>query len=137
MDKQEIFNTVARHLLAQGVRAEQRGPHSTMCAYRGQGCTKCAAGVLIPDNEYEPRFEGLSVRALLQDPEGCTHDSDKGRAYEAFEAMWARIGLAEHLPFIGELQGIHDLDAIEDWRRRLLRLATQHNLNAHVVADPL
>lgn len=32
-----------------------------ICRYRGDNGAKCAVGVLIPDERYEPRFEGNTV----------------------------------------------------------------------------
>lgn len=50
---QELFNIVSLHLLNQG----QKSAHETLCMYRGPNGMKCAAGVLIPDNEYNPSME--------------------------------------------------------------------------------
>jgi hypothetical protein len=36
-----------------------------MCAYRGEGGTMCAVGVLIADDEYNPSFEGNTVEHIL------------------------------------------------------------------------
>lgn len=36
------------------------------CAYRGDNCTKCAIGFLIPDNEYMTDFEGYSIFDLYK-----------------------------------------------------------------------
>lgn len=57
MTKQDIFDTVAKHLFAQGERSMLPGG-SPLCAYRGQGDVtgrpvKCAVGVLMSDDEYE------------------------------------------------------------------------------------
>lgn len=60
MTKQEIFDTVARHLAAQGYRATDSQGH---CKYRTPLGDKCAAGCVIPDNMYAPHMEGTSVRA--------------------------------------------------------------------------
>ena len=57
MNQQEIFNKVATHLIAQGKRSTGFGG---ACAYRGYDGTMCAAGCLIPDDEYKPEFENKS-----------------------------------------------------------------------------
>lgn len=64
MEKQEIFDTVATHLLKQGRRAVNPDIPE-MCHYRGAGGTKCAVGVLIPDEAYEPMMEGRTIVGLL------------------------------------------------------------------------
>ena len=61
MNQQEIFDKVATHLITQGVQAtsvKESGGYPS-CAYRGDNGTMCAAGCLIPDEEYNPEFEGL------------------------------------------------------------------------------
>ena len=35
------------------------------CAYRGENNTKCAVGIFIPDEMYDPRIEGMSYRLLF------------------------------------------------------------------------
>ena len=64
MNQQEIFDKVASHLITQGVRATSvkksgglQAPNPT-CSYRGDNGTMCAAGCLIPDEEYDIDFEG-------------------------------------------------------------------------------
>src|SRR5688572_9122307 len=61
MTNQEIYDAVKAHLLAQGKRAAVSDLPGSSCAYRGQNGTKCAVGCLIPDDEYSPEIEGLSV----------------------------------------------------------------------------
>jgi hypothetical protein len=75
MTPQEIFDTVARHLFTQGHRASIQlddDPESEGagfdCRYRGPGGTKCAVGILIPDDAYDPRMEGCSAKGLF-DPD--------------------------------------------------------------------
>lgn len=59
---QEIFDIVAKHLLTQGKKSVSRG----FCSYRGNDGTKCAAGALIPDNQYDCKFEQLSWDELVR-----------------------------------------------------------------------
>lgn len=63
MTPQEIFDTVARHLFAQGTRAYNE--NIAGCQYRGPCGTKCAVGCLIPDEAYDPEMEGRSVDSLI------------------------------------------------------------------------
>ena len=37
------------------------------CQYRGPHGAKCAAGVLIPDELYDPKMEGDSIRGVVAD----------------------------------------------------------------------
>lgn len=58
ISKQETFDTVARHLFKQGRRAVKGDPDGrSMCMYRAPDGSSCAAGCLIPDEEYDPAFD--------------------------------------------------------------------------------
>ena len=60
MNKQEIFDTVVKHLF------EQKGPSISgiYCKYRHEG-RKCAIGCLISDDLYKESMEGESLLSLL------------------------------------------------------------------------
>ena len=75
MTPQEIFDTVAKHLFAQGRRATIRetdiyGEVSAACRYRAEDGTKCAVGALIPDEVYDPKMEGYDVDCVLSSDPG-------------------------------------------------------------------
>lgn len=112
MDDQQIFDTVATHLLAQGERST-RGT-AGVCAYRGTGGLRCAVGCLIPNDRYKPSLEGQGVTS--------------GPVLDAlpWEAL-AQVGL------LNELQAVHDWCAAEDWRARLRELAEGRRLRAEVL----
>lgn len=65
MNKQEIFDKVAAHLLKQKVAAV--GEHGS-CRYRGMNGTSCAVGCLIPDEHYKEDMEGYSVNVVIEQP---------------------------------------------------------------------
>lgn len=58
---QEAFDTVARHLFAQGRLALRDFGGEEGCVYRGDDGCKCAVGILIPDELYDPKMEGHSA----------------------------------------------------------------------------
>lgn len=60
---QEIFNIVSKHLLNQ----RQKSILNSFCAYRGENGLKCAAGILIPDDEYKPEFEQNRWHVLVSE----------------------------------------------------------------------
>jgi len=66
MNNQEFFNTVVTKLIEQG--RPSINTYGSGCAYRGAEGTKCAIGILIPDEEYffNPT-EGTSVSSILCD----------------------------------------------------------------------
>lgn len=86
MSLQEIFDFVKEALIKQGKPSIDE---SGKCMYRGADNCKCAAGHLIPDDKYNPKFEGW----------GCSVTS-------VFEA----IGNPDdtRMKFIRDLQGAHD-----------------------------
>ena len=105
MTKQEIFDTVAAHLLEQKETCVIRTSSGTdFCAYRGDRGMMCAIGVLVPDNLYEQSMEGGPVYALLEEwPEVC-------------KAIWGRKKMAPYQKkFLSDLQLIHDELNPETW----------------------
>lgn len=67
MTKQEIFDTVVKHMLTQGGRAvfvDFSG--EICCVYRSLGGGKCALGCLIPDDEYRPEMERMLAPQLIR-----------------------------------------------------------------------
>lgn len=61
-DLQTIFDKVAKHLLAQRKRAQNR--LGGACVYRSSDGLKCAIGCLIPDEHYDPLIEGTVISDL-------------------------------------------------------------------------
>lgn len=55
MTKAEVFYFVIDHLRKQGVQARNE---AGSCRYRTPEGLKCAAGCLIPDDQYNSEFEG-------------------------------------------------------------------------------
>ena len=60
MTLQEIFDKVATHLLTQPRSINDVGD----CLYRGPDGKKCAAGILIPDEEYNSMMEGTAFESV-------------------------------------------------------------------------
>ena len=73
MNLQEIYDKTVRALHAQGGPSIRMGNHRhPVCAYRGQGGRKCAAGVHIPDEAYVPGMEMLHMADIFR-PLGFDH----------------------------------------------------------------
>lgn len=121
---QQVFDQVATHLLTQGkqalmassalLKAQMLGIEfvaATVCAYRGENGTKCAAGCLISDDEYVQHMEGNSWRELVEQ------------------------GLVPGhlLTLIARLQSIHDHHFPEEWKDSLERTAKDFGLSAQVL----
>lgn len=62
---QEIFDQVCRHLANQKCRSMK----GVFCQYRGIQNTKCAVGIFISDEEYDPDWDecGISVKSFMED----------------------------------------------------------------------
>lgn len=89
MTNQELFDKVVREILSQG--RPSTGRSGLNCQYRGHDGARCAAGVLIRDEYYDPKIEGCTVgtaQAML--PAGACE--------------WAR----DQLDLVRALQKAHD-----------------------------
>lgn len=92
MNRQEIFDKVATHLIAQGKQSliDDGEIDEQFCAYRDLNGAMCAAGCLIPDAEYHDEFET-----------------------QPWAHIWPDIPTFANAPqsvitLIAELQGVHD-----------------------------
>lgn len=98
-NKLEVIKYVKDFLLAQGERAEIKQCGSQVCAYRTpDGKQACAAGCLIPDEEYNKEWESTSI--FMSDAVG-RYFSEKNYDLLLLRAM----------------QNIHDGYSPETWSR--------------------
>lgn len=65
MNNQEAFDLMVNHLIAQGKPAIDEEDGGS-CLYRGPNNTKCAVGILIPDDKYTPSMENLYPYQLVE-----------------------------------------------------------------------
>ncbi|MDE2000042.1 MAG: hypothetical protein KGI52_14080 [Burkholderiales bacterium] len=107
--EQDVFDTVATHLLTQ--RRRSMLPGGEVCAYRSPNGDRCAAGCLIGPDEYSHDFEEELWRTLI----------DMERVPRAHGALIAR------------LQSLHDDCEPEKWRKRLRSVARMYALNPSVL----
>jgi hypothetical protein len=112
MTMQEVFDKVARHLLAQGCKSTDK----TGCMYRGPNDTKCAAGFLIADQHYVRELERQTATSC----------------YVA-EALMASGVPVEALALVDQLQRVHDNYEPDEWLARLGLTAAMNNLSADVL----
>lgn len=120
MTPQQIFDTVARHLFAQGFRSLQQAEDAYSCAYRGTHGTSCAVGVLIPDHVYTKDMEGI-------DAEGLCH------RFKAVLPAWMLV----NMPLLLALQTVHDVNyswkSDADMKFSLSCVADRYNLDQSVL----
>lgn len=133
MTAQEIFDMVAANLLEQGEPSLDRQGD---CVYRSDpddpaGSLRCAAGVLIKDEDYDCEIEGAPARELIEND---------------------RCGMGRFMPhvwLIRDLQLAHDethaessdeigpdgesLSWLNLWKKKMRRVADGHDLSAVVL----
>lgn len=91
----EVFQFVEHHLLTQN--AKSIGYKNRICYYHGDNNLKCAAGCLIADDEYTPKFETINWNILVQH----------------------KLVPAAHSKLIRELQCLHDDVPVDSWKLHL------------------
>ena len=128
MERQEIFDTVATHLLTQNAKALALGT-KTVCRYRGAGGYKCAVGCLIPDELYSDSIEGggvsgWAVQEVLVAANVITREETRG----------PRLA-TDRLALLSELQIVHDTKFAENWKRALRGVADRFGLVAAVLDE--
>ena len=111
MNEQNTFNVIVSHLMKQKARAVSDVGN---CMYRGKNNMKCAVGCLIPDNLYDPKFEG---RILVGRP----------------SLVNLLEGLGHNIELLSELQYVHDKDSVEHWLDNLTNVGEEFNLNTKLV----
>lgn len=112
MDKQKVFDTVAKHLLTQNAKSLSRG--RSTCVYRSHDGKSCAVGVLIKDEFYDSSLEGRS----------CSNE----KVVEALEAsLKDKLEFGE-IDLLSDLQMIHDNCTPDEWPMVLDALASTKGL---------
>jgi hypothetical protein len=99
--QQDTFNTVWNHFVVGCGKPSYKprdGSNSAgvECMYRGPNGAKCGIGILIPDDEYNEKFEGNAVESLNPSLFGLDADTTQGE--KDFE-------------FLMDIQAAHDFAA--------------------------
>ncbi len=63
MTKQEILDKQWDWFITQD-QPFGMGPNNDRCKFRGEGGSRCAIGLLISDEEYDPNMEGMMVSRI-------------------------------------------------------------------------
>lgn len=123
MNKQEIFDKVLTGLRAQAIASISET--SNGCRYRGKNGTMCAAGMLVTDEEFDPKWEGRSVDDLSMRcwwPARLIDDVPLARALQtAHDSAMPRFPRKEN-------PDLHDL-RINRWEELMAGVAKEFNLN--------
>lgn len=120
MNRQEIFDKVAKHLLTQNARSED----GESCLYRSEDGLMCAVGCLIKDEHYSVALENQSV----------SHESvNHALNLSGVETDSVTTEMLEDLQTLHD--GIHPLRyderimSIDEWSLGLSYIAATYNLN--------
>lgn len=115
---QQLFDKVVNHLRTQKSKSVALAPDGsvkvnphhpgTICLYRSPDGKKCAAGILITDEEYSPRMEGFAIGQVI--------------------SQYNLKHLQPHAALIRDLQHTHDQYEVEEWESVLQTIAEQHKL---------
>jgi hypothetical protein len=99
--KQEIFDAIAQHTFQQGGQAVIDG----MCAYRGPDNTCCNVGAIIPNEVFDPKWDGM----------GDVENVIKGMETNTVERESLKNFLSVNKTLFSALQKIHDNVAGDNW----------------------
>lgn len=143
MNKQEIFDTIARHLAKQGHRAAVRTELGDRCRYRLRNGDRCAIGCLIPDEEYIDALEGGGVAAIFNYLTGKAIDISNYSSARAVVITAEKLPVtAERLITAGvdllkELQQLHDEPNPVGYKfaMELGAIAIRHGLDDRIVDE--
>lgn len=120
MNAQQVFDTVLNGIRAQGkASVDSKGD----CMYRGIDGCKCAAGLLIPDEVYDPKMETVSAPQIISLYEGLSH-------------------LKEHSRLIDAMQYAHDTHLVDhgmaEWEGEMYDIARRYGLTySRSIAQPV
>lgn len=130
-DLQEMFDISVSGLLKQNKKSKSEDGHA--CLYRAPDGSKCAAGLLIPDESYDEKFES---HACLTDMEIKDLMFDYSiQRISTLEKLREAIGIdtIEKQELIRKLQRIHDDSEIASWRLKFYKVAEDFSLNTNVL----
>ncbi len=110
MNNQLLFDRVTNHLLTQRQCSEGDGS----CLYRGPNGLKCAVGVLIEDEYYDPEMETNSPKNDL--------------VRKALEKSLGEKMTLDNISLLTNLQDIHDNVDPGEWDIELRNYADKNDL---------
>lgn len=117
MTRQEMFDKAYRGVMSQGGPSVYSG-FNYACRYRGAKGRKCAAGWLIPDEQYSSSMEGITADFL---------------------------GIFTDAEFVNDLQGAHDMHAacseesvfLQRYKEHMCTIALAYDLSPSVLDENL
>ena len=119
MNKQEIFDTIATHLLTQN---EKSLDNTGKCAYKSQLGLSCAVGCLLKDKDTSS-YEGAGVDDLRY----RLIDRNEKNLYQDLLSVGVP-DTDEAFNLLADLQDVHDVEQPKFWKDRLEALARKRGL---------
>lgn len=110
MTAQEVFDTVASHLLRQNKQSISIYDEGS-CRYRSSEGLMCAVGILLTDEEYKIDWEGVGSDEL----------------FDSIPSFNDRVGHT-NIDIVRELQKLHDTYEPQFWKVKLALLAANYGL---------
>lgn len=117
---QELFDHIARHLLAQDRRSTTSADDPGTCAYRGLHGRTCAVGCVIPDELYREEMDFPVLKTPTDVAGLIAHDL-------------LPESLLPHRSLLRDLQSTHD--HCGDLGRRALASALREDAETHGLSD--
>jgi len=121
LTKQQIFDTVATHLLTQNEKAlcyPGDDGNAPSCMYLTVEGLKCAVGIFIPKSEYNSDWEHESVTGL----------------FESYPEDMHNLGLEKkYISLLENLQNVHDSYIPDEWDFQLRDVASIFELSTSVM----
>lgn len=105
MKMQEAFDRSIEGIVSQGF---EQSCFDFDCAYRGKHGRKCAIGWLIPDEEYSPSIEILSINLALDDDINIENSKRKSDILRLKRILNDVLKIEGPKEFYIELQHAHD-----------------------------
>lgn len=126
-NKYTPINGFTKATILEKIETEFKGKgHSniTGCSYRGDNGTKCAVGLFIPDEIYDPKMD----KAKDKDDKDL-EDATLGNIASAYPEILPYMPLSRH--GMRQLQIIHDRSRENETKTALINWINEHVEDAH------
>lgn len=121
---QEMFNRSVKGLMDQGMVKSSAPRTATSsvntCMYRGPNNTKCAAGHLIEDEDYDPDMENKPINIVVN-------------MYRDLKSFVGMVHNPNLLAMVGQLQKVHDHKKPLEWLSEWYKIADNHALSTEIL----
>lgn len=132
MEPQEIFDTVAIHLLKQfkqAVHEEEGKPRKLM--YRTPAGLRDSVGCFIPEMRYHPDMEGYALKGPSTWKQWTNNDG-LTKLRDALIAFGVNVDDEVTMRLLTDLQRVHDNHEPQFWYDRLVATARAWRLSARM-----